>query len=101
MIAQTRREIVALFGQPVSENPTEAMLEAAFRHHGLAWVYHSFEVPPPELEAAVKRLREEPLPGADQLPFEGVSDPSDPRSNIGRSPAMAPRAETDTRREHV
>ena len=54
MIAQTRREIVALFGQPVSENPTEAMLEAAFRHHGLAWVYHSFEVPPRELEAAVK-----------------------------------------------
>ena len=54
-----------------------------------------------ELEAAVKRLREEPLPGADQLPFEGVSDPSDPRSNIGRSPARAPRAETDTRREHV
>jgi shikimate dehydrogenase len=50
----TRREIVCLFGQPVSENPTEAMLQAVFRHHGLAWVYHSFEVPASELEAAVK-----------------------------------------------
>jgi transcriptional repressor NrdR len=38
-----------------------------------------------ELEEVVRRLREEPLPGADQLPFEGVTDPSDPRSMIGRS----------------
>ncbi len=64
-----------------------------------------------ELEAAVRRLREEPLPGADQMPFDDVatgaqagrwpaehrsldpvSDPSDPRSTIGRSPITAPRA---------
>src|SRR2546425_487691 len=57
MIAQTRREIVGLFGQPVAGNPTEAMLEAAFRHHGLGWAYHSFEVPASELEAAVKAAR--------------------------------------------
>jgi transcriptional repressor NrdR len=46
-----------------------------------------------ELEAAVRRLREEPLPGADQLPFEGVSDPSDPRSNIASPPNVTPRRE--------
>jgi hypothetical protein len=44
-----------------------------------------------ELEAAVRRLREEPLPGVDQLPFEGVSDPSDPRSNIASPENARPR----------
>jgi len=53
-----------------------------------------------ELAEVVKRLREEPVAGADQLPFEGV-DPSDPRSNIGRSTEMAPRAPIDTRSENV
>ena len=58
-----------------------------------------------ELEAVVRRLREEPLPGADQLPLEGTSDdppgPSDPRSSIRRSPVRAPRADDEHRREHV
>lgn len=54
-----------------------------------------------ELEAAVRRLREEPVPGADQLPFEGDFDPSEPQSSIGRSPELAPRAATETRRENV
>jgi len=73
-----------------------------------------------ELEEAVRRLRQEPLPGADQMPFEGiatgaqagrwpaeqrsldpVSDPSDPRSTIGRSPTTARRAPTETRKEDV
>ena len=49
-----------------------------------------------ELEAAVRRLREEPLPGADQLPFEGVSDPSDPRSSIA-SPLIARSRREDVR----
>jgi transcriptional repressor NrdR len=57
------------------------------------------------LEAVVRRLRDEPRPGADQLPLEGTSDdpsvPSDPRSSIGRSPVMAPRADDENRREHV
>ena len=71
-----------------------------------------------ELEDVVRRLREEPLPGADQMPFEGIatgaqagrwpaehrsletpSDLSDPRSMIGRSTTTAPRATTETRRE--
>jgi transcriptional repressor NrdR len=48
-----------------------------------------------ELEAVVRRLRDEPIPGTDQLPLEGTPDPSDPRSSI-TSP-QKPR----TRREHV
>ena len=43
-----------------------------------------------ELEAVVRRFREEPLAGADQLAFEEAGEtapvPSDPGSNIGRSP---------------
>ena len=42
-----------------------------------------------ELEAVVRRFKEEPLPGADQLALEassGPSVPSDPESSIGRSP---------------
>jgi transcriptional repressor NrdR len=35
-----------------------------------------------ELEAVVRQLRDEPVPGADQLPLEDVFDPSDPRSSI-------------------
>jgi transcriptional repressor NrdR len=58
-----------------------------------------------ELSAVVSRLRDEPLPGAGQLPLEGSSDdlsvPSDPRSSIGRSPVRAPRANDEQRRKHV
>lgn len=64
-----------------------------------------------ELEDEIRRLKEEPTPGADQLALEGAgdagptgSDPSDPKSSIGRSPA--PPAEEDQkaskqRRDHV
>ena len=30
-----KQELVAAFGQPISENPTQAMVEAAFHHHDL------------------------------------------------------------------
>ena len=39
-----------------------------------------------ELEAEVRRLEEEPLPGAGQLALEASAVPSEPGSNIGRSP---------------
>ena len=52
-----QREVIGLFGQPVSENPTGTMLEAALRCHGLDWVYLSFEVAPGELGAAVNAAR--------------------------------------------
>ena len=58
-----------------------------------------------ELLEVVQRLRDEPLPGADQLPLDGTSDdhpgPSDSKSSIGRSPVRAPRADDEQRRTHV
>ena len=52
-----RQELVALFGQPVAENSTQAMIEAAFRHHGLEWRYLTIEVAPEVLPAAVEGAR--------------------------------------------
>jgi transcriptional regulator NrdR family protein len=56
-----------------------------------------------ELEDEIRRIKEEPIPDADQLALE-ASDPSDARSSIGRSPA-APAGEdqkaSEKRREHV
>jgi shikimate dehydrogenase len=39
-----KQELTAAFGQPISENPTQAMVEAAYRHHGLDWRYLTIEV---------------------------------------------------------
>jgi transcriptional repressor NrdR len=50
-----------------------------------------------ELEAVVRRFKEEPLPGSGQLAL----DPSDPRSNIDLSPTGPPDTTADTRRGHV
>ena len=52
-----KQELVGCFGQPVSENPTQAMVEAAFRHHGLDWRYLTIEVAPADLGAAVAGAR--------------------------------------------
>jgi shikimate dehydrogenase len=52
-----RQELVALFGQPVDENPTQAMVEAAFAHHRLPWRYLTIEVAPADLPAAVEGAR--------------------------------------------
>ena len=38
-------------------NPTVAMMEAAFAHHGLAWRYVNMEVTPADLGAAVRGAR--------------------------------------------
>lgn len=45
------------FAMPASENPTVAMIEAAFRHHGLDWRYINCEVAPEDLGDAVKGAR--------------------------------------------
>jgi transcriptional repressor NrdR len=50
-----------------------------------------------ELEAVVRRFKEEPVAGADQLSLEGSVGPSDPRLNIGRSPT----GDRTERRNHV
>jgi shikimate dehydrogenase len=52
-----KQELTACFGQPVSENPTQVMMEAAFRHHGLDWRYLTIEVAPDDLPAAVAGAR--------------------------------------------
>jgi shikimate dehydrogenase len=52
-----KQELVSVFGQPVAENPTQAMIEAAFKHHGLDWRYLTIEVSPAGLGDAVKGLR--------------------------------------------
>lgn len=45
------------FAMPAGENPTVAMIEAAFRHHGLDWRYINCEVAAENLGDAVKGAR--------------------------------------------
>jgi shikimate dehydrogenase len=52
-----KQELVAVFGTPVAENPTQAMIEAAFHHHGLDWRYLTVEVAPGQLPAAIAGAR--------------------------------------------
>jgi len=52
-----KQELTACFGQPVAENPTQVMMEAAYRHHGLDWRYLTIEVAPRDLAAAVAGAR--------------------------------------------
>ena len=46
--------ITGSFAQPAAENPTVAMVEAAYQHHQLPWRYINFEVPPEKLADAVR-----------------------------------------------
>ncbi len=48
-----KQELTACYGQPVAENPTQVMIEAAYRHHGLDWRYLTIEVAPQNLRDAV------------------------------------------------
>jgi shikimate dehydrogenase len=57
MPADFKAELLACFGQPVSENPTGAMQEAAFRELGLNWRYLTVEVPPVRLRDAMLGAR--------------------------------------------
>lgn len=52
-----KQELTGCFGQPVAENPTQAMIEAAYRHHHLDWRYLTIEVAPDGLAAAVAGAR--------------------------------------------
>ncbi|MBT3667680.1 MAG: shikimate dehydrogenase [Opitutae bacterium] len=60
-----KQELTAAFGQPISENPTQVMIEAAYRHHNLDWRYLTIEVGPDDLEAAVR--------GAKVMGFQGFN----------------------------
>src|SRR5215472_11865620 len=57
MAANFKAELVACFGQPVAENPTGVMQEAAFRALGLEWRYLTVEVAPADLSAAILGMR--------------------------------------------
>jgi len=52
-----KQQLTCVFGQPVAENPTQAMIEAAYRHHNLDWRYLTIEVAPPNLYDAVRGFR--------------------------------------------
>ncbi len=60
-----KQELTAAFGQPIAENPTQAMVEAAYRHHDLDWRYLTIEVAPDGLEDAVN--------GAKAMGFQGFN----------------------------
>jgi alpha-L-fucosidase len=47
------KELIGCFGDPIWENPTEAMVEAAFAHHGMKFRYVTTEVKAENLKAAV------------------------------------------------
>src|SRR3954452_3588704 len=57
MPANFRAELVGCFGQPVDENPTGVMQEAAFRAAGLNWRYLTVEVAPKDLADAIRGVR--------------------------------------------
>ena len=52
-----KQELTCVFGQPVAENPTQCMIEAAYQDCGLEWRYLTIEVAPENLEPAVEGLR--------------------------------------------
>jgi len=52
-----KQELIGCFGFPVAENPTQAMVEPAFRALGLDWRYLTLEVRPENLAAAVAGAR--------------------------------------------
>jgi shikimate dehydrogenase len=57
MAANFKAELTACFGQPVAENPTSVMQEAAFAALGLNWRYLTIEVPPAKLRDAITGVR--------------------------------------------
>ena len=57
MPANFKAELVACLGQPVAENPTGVMQEAAFRALGLNWRYLTIEVAPDQLAGAIAGAR--------------------------------------------
>lgn len=50
-------QLVGSFAKPAAENPTVAMMEAAFRHHKMDWRYINCEVHPDALGDAVRGAR--------------------------------------------
>ena len=59
------RELTGSMSQGAAGNPTVAVIEAAFAHHGLHWRYVTMEVAPADLAAAVR--------GAKAMGFRGFN----------------------------
>ena len=59
-----KQELTAAFGQPIAENPTQVMIEAAYRPQS-SWRYLTIEVGPNDLEDAVR--------GAKVMGFQGFN----------------------------
>ncbi len=57
MATDYKAELVGVLGQPVSENPTGVMQEAAFAACGLNWRYLTIEVGPAQLAEAIRGVR--------------------------------------------
>ena len=57
MPANFKAELVGCLGQPVAENPSGVMHEAAFLALGLNWRYLTMEVPPTKLRDAILGVR--------------------------------------------
>ena len=57
MTRSFQQGLVGVFGYPVAENPTQAMLEPAFADMGLDWRYLTVEVRPEDLAEAVRGAR--------------------------------------------
>src|SRR3954471_18158347 len=58
-------ELVGSMSQGAAGNPTVAVMEAAFAHHGLHWRYINMEVTPADLGGAVR--------GAKAMGFRGFN----------------------------
>ncbi|MDA0765854.1 MAG: shikimate dehydrogenase [Verrucomicrobia bacterium] len=58
-------DLVGSMSQGAAGNPTVAMIEAAFAHHGLHWRYVNMEITPADLGAAVR--------GAKAMGFRGFN----------------------------
>ncbi len=52
-----KQELTAAFGSPIAENPTQVMIEAAYRDLGLDWRYLTIEVAKDALADAVRGAR--------------------------------------------
>ena len=52
-----KAELVGVLGQPIAENPTIVMIEAAFKAKGLNWRYQNFEVSADDLAGAITGIR--------------------------------------------
>ena len=57
MASGFKSELTGSFSTPCDDNPTVAMVEAAYRHFGLNWRYVNAEVPPEGLAGAVAGAR--------------------------------------------